>query len=597
MSSSCHVAHVHRRGSAIENVPPRTWRRLRAQSVARLMNRHGSSSRATITVTAGPGSALRATLVGDRPCHSARGPSELRDDSHMGRTTSDVGGSGALRLLVDSNFYITLEPFAGQIETGQPAAAEVARLAAEQGHKLYVHPAIRDELLQAQDPTLRAQRLAELQKFPVLAEGKIPAALTDVLGTPSVKSNDYRDMRLLAALHQNAVAYLITDDIKLRSRAARVGLADRVLSLVDTVAMLRQLAPTTITPPPRVQRVEAYALDADEAIFTSLREDYDGFDQWLDTRVRSDPDNRDCLVIEEGGRYAGLVIVKRNEADCPYPFPQPVTKIATFKVDTDYLGSKYGELLLKSLFLAANDRRAATLYVEVLSKHDGLIELLSSFGFVDCGDRTIRGELVLVKHLRHPKEAMPLSALEYHIAYGPPAIRGTGKLFLVPIRPQWHRQLFPDAPSRPSQVDQLELVSEAAISTHPWGNALRKAYISNSPSQQLTPGDTLLFYRSRGASTVTAVGVVEETLRSPDAVEIMSFVGRRTVYTPQEIAQMCRRVRGVLAILFRQDRFVDPPWNLTELQANSVITAWPQSITQVRGGGVQWVHDQLAGQP
>ena len=80
-------------------------------------------------------------------------------------------------MLVDSNFFITLEPYAGAMEPGQAVAAEVVRRAAEQGHILFVHPATRDDLLQATNPSLRAQRLAELEKFPRLAEGTIPAAL------------------------------------------------------------------------------------------------------------------------------------------------------------------------------------------------------------------------------------------------------------------------------------------------------------------------------------------------------------------------------------------------------------------------------------
>jgi hypothetical protein len=73
----------------------------------------------------------------------------------------------------------------------------------------------------------------------------------------------------------------------------------------------------------------------------------------------------------------------------------------------------------------------------------------------------------------------------------------------------------------------------------------------------------------------------------------MAFVGRRTVYTPAEIERMCRSVKGVLAILFRQDRFIEPPWSLAELQAARVVTGWPQSTTKVPREGAQWVHDNL----
>lgn len=500
-----------------------------------------------------------------------------------------------LRLLVDSNFVITLEPYAGRMEPGQPLAAEVARLAADQGHRLCVHPATRDDLLQGRDPERRAQRIAELAKYPLLEEGPIPAALVAVLGEPpATGSNDHRDLRILAALHQNAAPFLITDDRALRRRATRVGLADRVLTAADAAAMLRQLAPALLSPPPRVRVVASYALDGDQPIFESLRADYDGFDSWLDQVVRPDADNRDCLVIDEDGRYAALAIVKRVERDCPHDFPAPVSKIATFKVDVGYVGSKYGELLLKSIFRAAHDRGAACLYVEVLPKHAGLVELLGMFGFVDSGHRTVRGELVLAKRLR-PTDTACCPPLQYHIAFGPPAIQGSGNVFVVPILPGWHEQLFPDSPTLPSDAaQQLALITKPDLGTHPWGNALRKAYLCHSPTTRLQAGDTILFYRSRDAQAVTAVGVVEDTLRSGDAAEVLAFVAGRTVYTPDEVAEMCARVDGVLAVLFRQDRFIDPPWTLPELQANAVLKTWPQSITSVRERGRAWVNERLA---
>lgn len=95
--------------------------------------------------------------------------------------TGAAGGT-ALRLLIDSNIYITLEPYAGKVEPGQGLAAELVRLVGEQGHRLFVHPATRDDLLEASDLSLRSQRLAELGKFSHLAEGKVPAALTAILG-------------------------------------------------------------------------------------------------------------------------------------------------------------------------------------------------------------------------------------------------------------------------------------------------------------------------------------------------------------------------------------------------------------------------------
>lgn len=501
-----------------------------------------------------------------------------------------------LRLLIDSNIFVTLEPYAGALETTNRKTTELARLSAKQGHTLFVHPANRDDVREGKDPLRRTQALAELDKYPQLSEGPVPSRLTDALGVPVPGSNDDRDMRLLAALANNAVAFMITADKKLRRRAARVGLGDRTLSVDDAVEMLRQLEPAVNTPPPRVMSVESYALDGDQSIFQSLRDDYEGFDVWLNDTVRPDADNRDCLVIDEDGQYAAIAIVKRIESNCSYGFATPVSKIATIKVAPDFVGSKYGELLLKAIFAAAAAREVRTVYVEVLPKHEGLVDLLALFGFADSGHITTRGEVVLAKTLIPDPEASAQSPLDFHIAHGPPAIHGAGKVFIIPIQKRWHLQLFPDAPGpQPDPGDQLELLGLTEISTHPWGNALRKAYLSNSQIGQLAPGDTLLFYRSQDLRAVTAIGVVEDTLRSRDPTEIMAFVGRRTVYTPGEITTMCEGVGGVLAILFRQDRFIEPPWAIDELEGNGVVNGPPQSITQIRDGGREWVHQQLAG--
>jgi hypothetical protein len=73
----------------------------------------------------------------------------------------------------------------------------------------------------------------------------------------------------------------------------------------------------------------------------------------------------------------------------------------------------------------------------------------------------------------------------------------------------------------------------------------------------------------------------------------MTFVGRRTVYTPDEITRMCRSTQGVLAIRFRQDRFVEPAWGLTELRLAGVLKSWPQSINELGELGKTWVREQL----
>lgn len=497
-----------------------------------------------------------------------------------------------LRLLLDTNVFIAVEPFAGTAETGLARGAVLVRLAVEQGHTLFVHPAIGDDLREGADLTRRQQRLAELAKYPMLQESRITASLAQRAGSSSAGSNDHRDLRLLAALDSRAATYLVTEDTRLRRRARKAGLGDAILTIDEAITLLEGFQPASLRPPPRVIEIAAYALDIEQQILESLRQDYGPeFDHWLD-KVRSDSSNRICLIVKDDDVYAALAIVK-VESECEYDIAAPILKISTFKVAETYAGAKYGELLLKSIFMAASQRAASSLYVEVFSKQELLIDLLETFGFRRISDVTERGELVLVKKLAFPSDGSNLSPLEFHVLFGPPAISNVARSFVVPIIPKWHDQLFPDSPIRLAETAMMLPGLDIPSENHPSGNALRKAYLCNSNIDALRPGDCLFFYRSHDLKAVTAAGIVEATRRSDDPEEVMTFVGRRTVYRPDEIVTMCRSVRGVLAILFRQDRFIEPPWQLAELQANRVLRAWPQTVVRVTEEGSEWLRQQI----
>ena len=496
-----------------------------------------------------------------------------------------------LRLLLDSNVIIAAEPYDGHLESEMTDATRLLRLANEQGHVLCYAPATEEDLRESADPQRRTQRLAELGKFSRLGEVAPSPSLQAAFPAAEPGSNDHRDLRILAALEAGAAGLLVTNDVRLRRRARRAGLGEATLSLAEAVDLLLGFAPTEVPLPPRVTRIESYQIDSTQSIFDGLREDYPPFDAWLE-KVKRDSDQRDCYVVLQEDRYAALAILK-HEDEPAHGLDGPWLKICTFKVAADFAGSKYGELLLKSVLLHAIERGEQRLYVEVLNHHPEVIDFMTTFGFRIATE--VETTLVLVKELAGAGVTYPesddLSDLEYHVRYGPPAIRGRQSMFVIPIQPQWHEQLFPEL--EPASSAQLSLFAEDNRLTHPWGNALRKAYLSNSRITTMLPGDVILFYRSQ-SGVVSAVGVLERALRSPSVEEVTRFVGRRTVYTPEEISTMCRRgVDGVLALLFRQDRFITPGWTRPELTAAGVFKSWPQTITRVPRGGRQWVLDRL----
>jgi len=501
-----------------------------------------------------------------------------------------------LRLLLDSNVVIALEPYAGALEPSLASAARLVRLANEQGHLLCVAPATLDDLRQSGDVTRRVQRIAELEKFHLLQEPPLEADLICRAGDSPPGTNDHRDLRVLAALDTGGATHLVSDDTRLRRRAARAGLAEAVLSLSEAVELLEGFAPAVFPAPPRVERPKTYTLNREQPIFAGLRADYPDFDMWLN-KVRRESDTRTSYLIKDGDDYAAIALLK-PEPDCEHDLEQPVTKISTFKVADGHGGVKYGELLLKTIFLEASRTKIATLYVEVLPSHPEVLDFLADFGFEDCGARSELGEHVMVKRLIPSLDDDDETDLEHHIRYGPPALRARQAMYVVPIKPRWHDQLFPECAQDRARTEQLSLFPvENPPLTHPWGNALRKAYLCNSPTKSIVPGDLLLFYRSEDWQAIAAVGIVEDIIRSRSPDEVMTFVGRRTVYTPQEVTAMCRGVGGLLALRFRQDRLITPPWALSELTFAGVLKSWPQSITKVPRRGQEWVRERLDESP
>ncbi|PZF56336.1 hypothetical protein DEJ23_10755 [Curtobacterium sp. MCSS17_008] len=302
------------------------------------------------------------------------------------------------------------------------------------------------------------------------------------------------------------------------------------------------------------------------------------------------------IVEDAAGGYRAIAIVKRDD-DHPLEAGRQLTKISTFKVDDRAEGEKLGELLLKTVLQWAHVQRVDALFVTVINDDakQVLMRFLDTFGFVNVGRLPgTDDEWVLEKNLRSGANA-PTDPLTYHVRYGPPAVASGSDVFVIPIRPTWYEGLFPDSPSLDGT---LTLPGFSNVEIRPFGNALRKAYLSNSTRKSLPAGSVILFYRSAGArggqGAVRAIGVVEQTLRSSDPSVVLSFVGRRTVYTAEEVSRMCQS--GVIAVLFRQDRFLDEAWSLDELVAMGVLNGPPQTITRAASEeGRAWILQQLSG--
>ncbi|TFC79413.1 hypothetical protein E3O45_03810 [Cryobacterium sp. TMS1-20-1] len=504
-----------------------------------------------------------------------------------------------MSFLIDSNVVIAAEPFNGKLEDLQPVVSSFMRIASEHGHKVYVHPAVLDDLRETSDETHRAQNIAAYTKYPSLTELPVPPEVWDVF--PDFPNpNDKRDARILTALHKGAVHFLVTNDRKLRSRAIRLGHELTVLRPGEAAGQLAAWHPDAPPPPPMVEEVKTYTLDESQAIFESLRVAYyPAFDKWIAKVRRESADRRAWIIRDTSGTYEALAVVKMRDQH-PVHTDQDAIKLSTFKVGDAVSGRRLGELLLKAVLRwAANEPgRPSDLFVEVSATQERLIEFLIDFGFGYVTSKPGQPDEHVYLKILDPPASSDLDGLAHHIAYGPPAVRAGQPIFVIPITPGWYEDLFPDATVVGTSGSMM--LDDTFTTPKAHGNAIRKAYLCHSPTKDVPPGSTLLFYRSQGKlkadGAVVAVGVAERSLRSEDPVETIELSFKRTVYSSNEVAALHENNKAVLSVLFRHDRFVVPPWSLGDLVSNSVINTWPQSIVRVRSEeGRAWIENQLDG--
>jgi L-amino acid N-acyltransferase YncA len=486
-----------------------------------------------------------------------------------------------MKLLMDTCVVIPAEPTS--LDEFEPTAGAVMlmqRTCQRLGDTLYIHPASLRELERDPIEERRLARATLCRRYPVLESPPgLSTRLLATIGSATPGSHDAVDHLLLAAIAEDAVDYLVTNDAGLLNMAARAGLEKRVGTPAAILKLLEGRLPVEPTTRPSVTKGNTYELSSSDSIFDTFRTEYPQFDEWL---ARCKREHRPSWVVTlHGERYSAICIAK-HEVPGEYGLPGKVLKVCSFKAEFGY---GLGELLLQSLFDHAFANEYDTMYVEVLLAHGSVVRLFSQFGFAEARFRSHRGELVLVKSLRaSPSEYEQLSPLDYNVRFGPQCVKIDGaRAFVVPIRPEYHSALYPEL------ATQRNLFPGRT----PWGNAIRKAYLCHAQLREIPPGAILLFYRSQDEQSIRCVGVVEKAIRSRDPDQILHAVGTRTVYSSADIENMCND-SDVLAILYRHVCVVDEPWPLAELKRNGVLIAAPQSIAEVPAEARPWLKTALA---
>jgi len=482
-----------------------------------------------------------------------------------------------MKLLIDTNVLIG-------IEDNGPVRAQFANLvrgANRHGLSIFVHEASKEDVMRDKDAERRKATLSRIRKFQPLTGVPTPAdaKLVAQYGKCS-KPNDFVDAKLLHALTVNAVDFLISDDIGLHKRAKAVGIDARVFAVEDSVAWIRRMFEPRPVFLPQVDDILAYQLDFSDPIFDGLRADYrPNFDGWC---KKISNEHRPCWVVRDGKRLAALVIRKdetHQRAQTINPGPK-ILKISTFKVASDYRGQKLGEQLLKQFLWYAQLNNYDLVYLTAYPKQKTLLMLLDAYGFVQT-KITADGQLFLEK----PIERGPLAVGKGETAlaaamrsYPRFVANGSVGKYVVPIRPNYHAELFPEF--------QQAGGSTGAATGRP-GNTIEKVYLCRSKTRTMRSGDVILFYMSRhqgvrGSQCVTSVGVVKTVRSSADLDEVKRWTAKRSVYSDEDLEAMIDEADTPLMIIdFLLIGHLSAAVTLDALTNACVLTSWPQSIVRL----------------
>lgn len=479
-----------------------------------------------------------------------------------------------MHLLIDTNIFIYREDDRIISEN----VCELFGLLNEISVEILIHPASVADIRRDTNTHRRDVMLSKIGMYKQLSNppsAERDPAFVRIVGDPT-SSQDRVDNEILYSVFRGATDFLLTEDIGIHRKAVVAGINDRVLHIDDAIRLFRQFLPKKerIPAPPNLKEEFMYNLNLADPIFDNLKRDYPEFETWFKKKAR---EHRKCYVsYRTDGLIGSLLIYKFEEEVIPVspPLPQKERlKIATLKVT--HVGNKIGELLLKISFDLALGGSCDEIYLtHFTEENDRLVELITEYGFMKAGVNP-RGEDIYLKKLIPEQSDIPgKTPVEIFKRYYPSFYDGPKvNKWIIPIQPEYHARLFTDYSVR--QTKLFEHNGEFVIE----GNTIKKAYLSRSPVRQIKAGDVVLFYRSRDTKALTSLGVIEEIrmgLAEPD--EIIRVVGRRTVYSPREIAE---NPKPLTVILFRHHFHLKNPVKCDALIQSRVLIRAPQSIMHI----------------
>lgn len=277
-----------------------------------------------------------------------------------------------------------------------------------------------------------------------------------------------------------------------------------------------------------IKYVPFYNINLNDKFFDSLREDYNGFNDWFHRKSNS---GAHAYVLYKDNKNLCAFLYLKDESisdDTIVPtfsFHRRL-KIGTFKIEAHQtvLGQRFMTIILRKMIYDNFDFT----YVTFFEKQIALKSLFEKFGFKQWGIKS--KELVYYKDLSYKGDIYK----DF-----PRILNGNRTKSLLSVWPIYHTTLFPDSRLNTENDFQRQDVSFA--------NTIEKVYLTKmSGVRCLSEGDLIVIYRTaeKGrkayynavATSICTVVEIKTIQEFPNLIEFKNYCGKGTIFNDQELA-------------------------------------------------------------
>lgn len=488
-----------------------------------------------------------------------------------------------MKALIDTNILIHRETKSPQIE-------EIGMLfywLNKSDYQICIHPVTQSEIFSNKNKEAVQAFTIKMQSYELLRKPpKLHPAVDSLSKQEDKNGNDKNDTSILNEIYCGRVDAFITEDKGIHRKAKLLGIEDRVFKIDSFLELMQKQNPGFVDYDIlQIKKVNFIDVDVEDPFFDSFKVDYPDFEKWFN---KKSSDEAYVLFNDENLVEAFLYLKIEGKDEnywniSPTFEPKKRLKIGTLKVTNT--GMRLGERFLKIIFDNAVKNDVDEIYVTVFSRNQGQLDLISMlewWGFENFGKKG-EEELVFVRKMKKINNN-PVNRTEPKKTF--PYISQSGNFYIIPIRAEFHTDLFPDSILRgESTSDFSDLL--------PHRNAISKAYISNSPTKDLKSGDGIIFYRTGGKrpgyhNIITTVGVVESVeIDIENADKLIELTSKKTVFSESHLRNLYKKSESwgpkykLFVINFLYVGSLKKRYTLTQMIELGIVDKAPRSVGKI----------------